>query len=148
MTSTRINEPLKLAPATMKALAGAEAAIAASGLDNNLLELVRLRASQMNGCAYCIHHHATLLRKAGEPEMRLYLLDGWREATVYLPKERAALAWTEALTKVADTHAPDADYAELEEHFSEAERVQLTLAIGVINVWNRVQIAFRVTNPE
>jgi AhpD family alkylhydroperoxidase len=120
-----------------------EAAIAASGLEHSLLELVKMRASQINGCAYCLHMHSTDARKAGESEMRLYLLNAWREAPVYNERERAALAWTEALTRVADTGAPDADYDKVRAVFSEGEVVHLTLQIGAINLWNRLQIGLR-----
>ena len=111
------------------------------------LELVKLRASQINGCAYCIHMHATFLRKHGESEMRLYMLDAWRESALYDERERAALGWTEALTRLADTHAPDEDYERLKAQFTEAEQVGLTLAIGAINTWNRLQVGFRAAHP-
>lgn len=143
----RVTDPFKLAPAPIKAMMDLEAALRASGLDYNLLELVKLRASQINGCAFCIHMHATDLRKRGESEMRLYMLNGWRESPLYTQRERAALAWTEALTRVAETHAPDEDYELLKAAFTEAEQVNLTLAIGAINVWNRLQVGFRVSHP-
>lgn len=142
----RIVNPPGLAPAVVKAMMGVEAAVAASGLEHNLLEFVKLRASQINGCAYCIHMHATDLRRHGESEMRLYMLDAWRESPLYSERERAALAWTEALTRVAETRAPDADYALVEAAFTPAEQVHLTFAIGAINVWNRLQVAFRQTH--
>jgi AhpD family alkylhydroperoxidase len=143
----RLKEPFKAAPAGLKAMMALEAAVSAGGLDHRLLELVKLRASQINGCAFCIHMHATYLRKHGESEMRLYMLDAWRESPLYSPRERAALAWTEALTRVAETHAPDSDYELLKAEFSEAEQVNLTLAIGAINVWNRLQVGFRAAHP-
>ncbi|WP_207478408.1 carboxymuconolactone decarboxylase family protein [Arenibaculum pallidiluteum] len=143
----RLDNTLKLAPASIKAMMTLEASLAASGLEHTLLELVKLRASQINGCAFCIHMHATDLRKRGETEMRLYMLNAWRESPLYTPRERAALAWTEALTLVAETGAPDADYALLREAFSETEQVHLTLAIGAINLWNRLQIGFRAVHP-
>jgi AhpD family alkylhydroperoxidase len=124
-----------------------EQSFADSGVEPRIRELVKLRASQINGCAFCIHMHATDLRKAGESEMRLYMLDAWRESSLYTPRERAALGWTEALTRVADTHAPDADYDALKAQFSEAEQVQLTLMIGAINAWNRLAIGMRVDHP-
>ena len=143
----RINEPLKAAPAAIKAMMGLEAALGASGLDHGLLELVKLRASQINGCAFCIHMHSTWLRRHGEGEMKLYMLNAWRESSLYTPRERAALAWTEALTRLAETGAPDADYDLVKAEFSEAEQVNLTLAIGAINVWNRLQVGFRTAHP-
>jgi AhpD family alkylhydroperoxidase len=124
-----------------------EASLGQSGLDPVLMDLVRLRASQINGCAYCIHMHTTDLRKLGEPEMRLYMLDAWRESSLYSDKERAALGWTEALTKLSETRAPDADYAALKAQFSEGEQVHLTLLIGSINAWNRLAVGFRLAHP-
>lgn len=143
----RVSAPFKLAPEGIKAMMALEASFKASGLEHNLLELVRLRASQINGCAYCIHMHASDLRAKGESEMRLYMLDAWRESSLYTPRERAALAWTEALTKLSVTGAPDADYALVKAEFSEAEQVHLTLLIGSINVWNRLQVGFRTGHP-
>ncbi len=104
---------------------------------------MKIRASQINGCAYCLHMHTKDARTAGETEMRIYLLDGWREAPCYTERERAALAWTEALTLITNGHAPDADYATLKASFSEEEQVNLTLAIATINTWNRLAIGFR-----
>lgn len=143
----RVTAPFKLAPDAIKAMMALEASFKTSGLEHNLLELLRLRASQINGCAFCIHMHATDLRAKGESEMRLYMLDAWRESTLYTPRERAALGWTEALTKLSLTGAPDADYDLLKAQFSEAEQVQLTLVIGSINVWNRLQVGFRAQHP-
>ncbi|MES2459055.1 MAG: carboxymuconolactone decarboxylase family protein [Armatimonadota bacterium] len=143
----RLNEPFKAAPDGIKAMMALETSIRASGLEHSLLELVKLRASQINGCAYCIHMHATAARSHGETEMRLYLLSAWRESSLYSGRERAALAWTEALTLVAETGAPEADYADLSAVFSESEQVNLTLAIGAINVWNRLQVGFRAAHP-
>ena len=147
MTHSRLKEPFKAAPAPLKAMMGVETALAASGLDHNLLELVKLRASQINGCAHCIHMHTTDLRQHGESEMRLYMLNAWRESPLYTSRERAALAWTEALTRLAETGAPDADYALLSAEFTEEEQVTLTFAIGAINVWNRLQVGFRAVHP-
>lgn len=143
----RMTNAFRHAPDGMKAMLALEASIAASGLEHAIVELVKMRASQINGCAYCLHLHATDARAAGESEMRLYLLNAWRESTLYSPRERAALAWTEALTRVADTGAPDADYALIDAEFSDAEKVQLTLLIGAINLWNRVQVGFRAAHP-
>jgi AhpD family alkylhydroperoxidase len=136
----RVDNPYKAAPDAIKAMMGVEAAIHASGLEHGLLELVKLRASQINGCAFCIHMHATDARAAGETEMRLYLLNAWRESPLYTDRERAALAWTESLTNLAVAGAPNADYDLVKQAFSEAEQVHLTLAIGAINLWNRLQV--------
>jgi AhpD family alkylhydroperoxidase len=113
------------------------------GLERTLLDLVRLRASQINGCAYCIDMHSKDLRAEGESEQRLYLLDAWREAPFYTDRERAALAWTEAVTLVADGHVPDDVYEQARQQFSEEELVNLTLAIVAINGWNRLNVSFR-----
>jgi AhpD family alkylhydroperoxidase len=135
------------ASAGIKAMMALEQSFADSSIEPTIRELVKLRASQLNGCAYCIHMHATDLRKSGESEMRLYLLDAWRESSLYSPRERAALTWTEALTRIADTHAPQADYDLLKAVFTEAEQVQLTLMIGAINAWNRLAIGLRAEHP-
>jgi AhpD family alkylhydroperoxidase len=124
-----------------------EAQIQGSGLEQSLIELVKTRASQINGCAYCINMHTSDARKHGETEQRLYLLNAWREAPAYSERERAALAWTEAVTLIADTHAPDDLYAEVRKHFSEAETVNLTMLIATINAWNRLAISFRAVPP-
>jgi AhpD family alkylhydroperoxidase len=139
----RVDNPYKAAPDAIKAMMGVETAIRASGLEHSLLELVKMRASQINGCAFCIHMHATDARAAGETEMRLYLLNAWRESSLYSDRERAALAWTESLTRLTETGAPDADYALISQSFTPAEQVNLTLAIGAINLWNRLQVGLR-----
>ena len=113
------------------------------GLEHALLELIKIRASQINGCAYCIDMHAIDARAGGESEQRIYLLDAWREAPFYSDRERAALAWTEAVTLVGQTHVPDDVYEEARRHFSEEELVNLTWAVVVINGWNRIAVAFR-----
>ena len=115
----------------------------AGAMDPVLFELVKLRASQINGCAHCIDMHTKELRAAGEDEQRLYLLDAWEESPFYSDRERAALAWTEALTLVTEGHVPDAVYEEARQHFSEKELVDLTYAVMAINAWNRIAIAFR-----
>ncbi|ONG50695.1 alkylhydroperoxidase [Pseudoroseomonas deserti] len=143
----RIAAPYKHVPEGIKAMMALEASFKASTLEHALKELVKLRASQINGCAFCIHMHASDARAHGETELRLYMLNAWRESPLYTPRERAALAWTEALTRVSETGAPDADYALVEAAFSEAERVQLTLLIGAINLWNRLQVGFRAAHP-
>ncbi|HTU09970.1 MAG TPA: carboxymuconolactone decarboxylase family protein [Allosphingosinicella sp.] len=135
------------APEGAKAMIAVEAAIEQSGLDHGLLELVRLRASQINGCAFCIHMHVKDALKHGENGMRIALLDAWRESPLYTDRERAALNWTEVLTRVAKTHAPDADYALLQSQFDDKEIAALTLLIGAINLWNRVQIGLRGVHP-
>lgn len=117
-----------------------------SGLEHSLLELVKMRASQINGCAHCLAMHSRDAREAGETEQRLYLLSAWREANCYSDRERAALAWTESVTLVASTHVPDEVFEEARQHFTEKELVDLTYAVVVINGWNRLAIAFRV--PE
>ena len=114
-------------------------------VEQPLLHLVRLRASQINGCAYCIDMHWKDLRALGEEEQRLYGLDAWRESPYYSERERAALAWTEALTLVSRDRVPDVVYEEVKPHFSETERADLSIAIGTINFWNRVAIASRMT---
>lgn len=133
----------KASPAAYKAMLGLQQFVDKCGLEHGLVELVKMRASQINGCAYCLKMHSRDARKAGESEERLYLLGAWEEAPVYSPRERAALAWTEALTLITQGHAPDAVYAEAQRHFSEAELVNLTLAIVAINGWNRIAIGFR-----
>ena len=143
----RLSNPYKIAPEAYQAMIKVETAIAASGLEHSLLELVKMRASQINGCAFCIHMHTTDARKAGETEMRLYMLSAWRESSLYSDRERAALAWTDALTRIEQTQAPDEDYALVKTQFGEAEQVNLTLAIGTINAWNRLAIGLRLAHP-
>jgi len=130
-------------PEGAKAIGALHAFVARCGLDRTLLELVKLRASQINGCAHCIDMHTKELRASGESEQRLYLLDAWREAPIYTERERAALAWTEAVTRVADTHVPDEVYERVRMQFSESELANLTMAIVAINGANRLNVAFR-----
>ena len=118
-----------------------------AGLEKSLLELVKMRSSQINHCAFCLDMHSKDARKNGETEQRLYLLNGWRESPLYSDRERAALAWTEALTLISETQAPDADYEALKQHFTEEEMVQLTLMIVTINSWNRIAVGFRQVHP-
>jgi AhpD family alkylhydroperoxidase len=139
----RIN-PAKVAPEVYKAMVSLEAAVKATGLENDLLHLIKLRASQINGCAFCIDMHTKDARAGGESEQRLYLLDAWREAPFYSERERAALAWTEALTLIAEDHVPDEVYEEVRREFSDDELVKLTLAVVSINAWNRIAISFRM----
>jgi AhpD family alkylhydroperoxidase len=134
----------KASPEVLKAMLGLEKYIRSSGLEQSLLALVKMRASQINGCAYCLDMHSKDARAAGETEQRLYALNAWREAPFYTDRERAALAWTEAVTRIADTHAPDEDFEQARQEFDEKELVDLTLAIVAINGWNRFAISFRV----
>ena len=133
----------KASPDAAKAMLALEAAVKSLDLEPSLLELVKLRASQINGCAYCVDMHSRDARKHGESERRLYAIAVWREAPFFTERERAALAWTEALTRISETRAPDADYEWLSSQFNERERVDLTLAINAINSWNRLAIGFR-----
>jgi AhpD family alkylhydroperoxidase len=135
------------APETIKALSALETLLQGSGLEQSLIELVKTRASQINGCAFCINMHTQDARKHGETEQRLYLLNAWHEAPVYTDRERAALAWTEAVTLISETRAPNDIYDEVRKHFSETETVNLTMLIGTINMWNRLAIAFRAVPP-
>ena len=135
------------APAAMKALQNVEAYLHQCGLDQWLIELVKMRASQINGCAYCLDMHSKELRRLGESEQRIYLLNAWRESPLYTPRERAALAWTEAVTLIAQTHAPDAAYTEVRRQFDDKELIDLTILIGMINLWNRLAISLRYEHP-
>jgi AhpD family alkylhydroperoxidase len=135
------------APETMKALTALESQVQSSGLEQSLIELVKIRASEINGCAFCIDMHTKDARKHGEAEQRIYLLSAWHESPLYTDRERAALAWTEAVTLISETHAPDDVYAELRKHFSDVETVNLTTLIATINAWNRLAIAFRAVHP-
>jgi AhpD family alkylhydroperoxidase len=130
----------KASPDGYSAVRGVEAYMKRSGLPATLIELVKMRASQINGCAYCLDMHSRDARKQGVSEQRLYLLDAWRESPVYTPAERAALAWTDALTLVAEKRAPDADYEALREHFNDQQIVDLSILVGLINLWNRLAI--------
>lgn len=133
----------KASPEAIKAMVALEVAVSKLGIEPALQELVRLRASQVNGCAYCVDLHSSDARKKGETERRLYAVSVWHETPFFTPRERAALGWTEAITRIADTHAPDEAYEALRAEFNEAECVNLTLAIGLINSWNRLAIGFR-----
>jgi AhpD family alkylhydroperoxidase len=137
----------KAAPDTIKALLALENQVRASGLEPSLFELVKIRASQINGCAFCINMHTQDARKQGETEQRIYLLDAWREAPAYTDRERAALAWTEAVTLVSQTHVPDDVFEQVRAQFSDAELVNLTMLVGAINAWNRIAISFRAVPP-
>jgi AhpD family alkylhydroperoxidase len=132
-----------VAPDSIKAMWGLESYVRNCGLEPSLLELVKTRASQINGCAYCLDMHTKDARAKGETEQRLYTLAAWHEAPFFSERERAAMAWTEAVTRIADTHVPDDVYELARKHFAEKELVDLTLAIVAINGWNRLAISFR-----
>lgn len=134
----------KVAPGVYEAMDALDSYLSSSALDEYVLHLVRLRASQINGCAYCIDMHWKDLRALGEGEQRLYSLDSWRECPYYTERERAALAWVEAVTIITDGHVPDQLYDEVRSHFSERELADLTLAAATINAWNRLSIAARL----
>lgn len=138
----RINY-LKVAPEGVENLRKLEAYLKNAGLEHDLVELVKLRASQINGCAFCIDMHTKDARTRGESEQRLYGLNAWRETPFYSERERAALAWTETVTKISADQAPDAIYDQVKQHFTEKELVDLTLAVIAINAWNRLAISFR-----
>jgi AhpD family alkylhydroperoxidase len=133
----------KAAPGAFKAMSAVETYLKDCGLDQTFLHVIKLRASQMNGCAFCIDMHWKDARAAGETEQRLYGLDAWRESPYYSDRERAALEWTEALTNVTDGHVPDEAYEAVRGHFSDKELADLSWAIASINAWNRIAIAFR-----
>jgi AhpD family alkylhydroperoxidase len=126
---------------TTQALFGLSQAVEQSGLEHSLLELVKIRASQINGCAYCLDMHTKDARAMGETEQRIYALNVWRETPFFTPRERAALEWAESLTRISETHVPDATYEAVRPHFSEDELVSLTFAVIVINSWNRLAIS-------
>ena len=136
---------MKASGGATRALFGLEIYLHGCGLEHGLLHLVKLRASQLNGCAYCIDMHSKDARAGGETEQRLYLLDAWREAPFYTDRERAALAWTEAVTKVTEGHVPDEVFEEVRGQFNDKELADLTMAIASINAWNRMGISFRAT---
>lgn len=137
-----------LAPEAFKAMLGVEMYVHRTGLEESLLELVKTRASQINGCAWCLDMHTKDARARGETEQRLYLISAWREAHCYTDRERAALALTEAVTQIAGQGVPDAVYDEVRRHFSEKETVDLMIAIIAINGWNRLNVAFQSTVGE
>ena len=133
----------KTSPGAYRAMYGLETYIRECGLEAPLLELVRTRASQINGCAFCLDMHTKDARAAGESEQRLYLLDAWRESPFYTERERAALEWTEAVTLISEGQVPDELYQRVTRHFTEQEMVNLTMAVVSINGWNRLAISFR-----
>jgi AhpD family alkylhydroperoxidase len=136
-------DPRKVAPEAMSAMSDLHRYVGKCGLDHGLLEIVKLRASQINGCAWCMDMHTKELRAAGETEQRLYLVSAWRECPFYSERERAALAWTEALTLLTDGNVPDDVFDAARAQFSEEELVKLTLAIVAINGANRINVTFR-----
>ena len=140
--SQRLNYA-KASPEGMRAMRGLQEHVDGCGLDRKLMELVKMRASQINGCAYCLDMHSKDARAIGETEQRLYVLNAWRESPFYSERERAALAWTEALTRISEDEVSDELYAEVSQQFDEKELVELTLAIIAINAWNRLAIPFR-----
>jgi AhpD family alkylhydroperoxidase len=138
-------EPFAAAPVAMKAWL--DFTLGLKALEPSLRELVKIRASQINGCGNCLHMHARDARQMGETETRIYLLSAWRESPLYSDRERAALAWTETLTLVSTERAPDNVYADLKAHFTDEEQVQLTLLINAINGWNRIAVGFGMVHP-
>ena len=144
MMTTRIDVNKHLSSNLGQAMLALSAASQATGLERSLVELVRMRASQINHCAYCIDMHTKDARAEGETEQRLYALSAWRETPFYSERERAALEWTEAVTLVGETHVPDDIFERVRQHFDESELVALTFAVVVINSWNRLAVSFRV----
>jgi len=139
----RVDPALYAKSGAVRALLSLQKEVEASGLERPLLELVKIRASQMNGCAYCIDMHTKDARVMGESEQRIYALNAWRETPFLSDRERAALEWVESVTRVGDTHVPDAVYEEVRQHFSEPDLVALTFAVVAINGWNRLAISLR-----
>jgi AhpD family alkylhydroperoxidase len=142
----RLN-PHAAAPEMIRAMLTLSNKVSEAGIERSLFELVKIRASQINGCAYCLHMHTNEARSLGETEDRMHLLPAWRESPLFSDRERAALGWTEALTRLADSHAPDADYQAVKAQFTEEEQVVLTMMIVVINGWNRIAMGFRAIHP-
>jgi AhpD family alkylhydroperoxidase len=138
----------KTAPGAYEAMLGLERYLKDCGLPERLMHLVKLRASQLNGCSFCIDMHARDARLAGESERRVHSVAGWEESPFFSEREKAALSWAEVVTRVGDTHAPDADWERLRKHFSEKEAADLTWLVAAINAWNRVAIAFRAPPPD
>lgn len=137
----------KADPVLMKAVAGLNAAVDNCGLEKGLLHLVKLRASQINGCSYCVDMHSREARQDGDTEQRVYLVSAWRKSPLYSDRERAAFEWTETLTRIAEMPVGDGLYTEALRHFTEQELVKLSTAIGMINIWNRLCIAFHAIHP-
>jgi len=146
MMKARLNA-YTAAPDALKAMMALEAYVQNCGLEKSLIHLVKMRASQINHCAFCLDMHSREARKDGETEQRLYVLPAWRETKLFSDRERAALAWTDALTLISQTHAPDDVYEEAHAQFDDAELTKLTVLIGAINTWNRIAIGFRMPLP-
>ena len=146
--TTRLNLYAPEGKKPLELMLAMEAYLKGSSIEPSLAHLVKTRASQINGCAYCLHLHTADALKDGETPARLFLLDAWRESHLYSPRERAALTWTESLTRISETHAPDADYAAAAAQFNTQEMIDLTLLIGTINTWNRIAIGFRGEHPN
>ena len=144
--SQRLNA-FQIAPEAYKAMLVLQDYINNSAIEHSLMELVKIRASQINRCAYCLHMHVLDARKAGESEARINLLNAWEESELYTPRERAALRWTEELTRTSERSPSDAAYEELRGHFNEKDSVDLSFAIGAINTWNRINVGFRTRHP-
>jgi AhpD family alkylhydroperoxidase len=149
MTNTHPHalDPFKVAPRALDPMVAFEQAIAGWGLEVSLIHLVKLRASQINGCGFCMHMHTREARKDGETEERLYVVGAWRESSLFTPREQAALAWTEALTNIAKGPPTGDEQTALAGAFTEEERVKLTLLVGAINTWNRLAVAFHMPHP-
>ena len=137
----------KASPEAVRAVMALEQFVHASGIPRRLIHLIKLRASQLNGCAYCVDMHVKEARKDGESEQRLHLLSVWRESPLYSDEERAVLAWTESLTNLSQTRAPDEDFEPLRKFFSDEEITKLSVIISTINVWNRLAVGFRSQHP-
>jgi AhpD family alkylhydroperoxidase len=144
---SRLN-PFTAAPEAMNALVALEEATHRTSISSSLRHLIKLRASQMNGCGYCVHMHAREARQEGEDEARLHMLAVWRESSLFTERERAALLWTETLTRIDRSGAPAGDYNEVRKHFDDRGLAELSLLIGVINVWNRIAVGFRSEHPS
>jgi AhpD family alkylhydroperoxidase len=146
MHSQRLS--LQTAPEAYAAVRGVEAYIQRCGLEKSLIELVKLRASQINGCSYCVDMHSQDALRSGESARRLFMVAAWDESSMFSARERAALAWTECLTRLPTDGAPDAAYEALVEHFTPVEVANLTTLIGLINLWNRIGVGFRLQHPS
>jgi AhpD family alkylhydroperoxidase len=139
---------VKAAPGAYQAVSALDRyVVKESGLAPGIIHLIKIRASQINGCAYCVDMHVKEARRDGFGEQWMHLISAWQESPVFTDKERAVLGWTEALTRLPETRAPDADFAPLRQHFSDEEIVKITVAIGTINVWNRMAVGFRTQHP-
>jgi AhpD family alkylhydroperoxidase len=148
--SARIDytKALNAVPELVAAMTNMEKAMQESGLEKSLIHLIKLRASQINGCAFCVHMHSREARAHGESEERLHLLTTWWESNYFTERERAALAWTDALTRVAETRAPDDVYAQLKAQFDDAEILKVSFCITTINAWNRLAVGMRFQHPK